>query len=130
MLLQPTNLHSLIDQLNLDILQPDLHAKIQVCISFRSAGIGRRTQGQTDTRMVSKLYMYIAPTVAAPSKNVSVNLGMGPLAANFNVSKLIHVRSRFVPSRSLMPVTLFTVSMGALLVPKLVRHATIHCIEY
>ncbi len=95
MLLQPANLHSLIDQLDLDILRPDLHAKIQVCISFRSIGIWRRTHGQTDT-----------PTVAARSKNFSVNLGMWPLAAIFNVSKLIHVRSRFVPSRSLMPVTL------------------------
>ena len=30
-------------ELDLDIFAPDLHAKIQVCTSVRSAGIARRT---------------------------------------------------------------------------------------
>ncbi len=36
-------------ELDLDTLLLDLHAKIQVSMSVRSAGIARRTDGQTDT---------------------------------------------------------------------------------
>ncbi len=35
-------------ELDLDILQLDLHAKIQVCMSVRSAGIARRTDRHTN----------------------------------------------------------------------------------
>ena len=37
------------------MLRPDLHAKVQVSMSVPSARIVRRTDGQTDTRMMSKL---------------------------------------------------------------------------
>ncbi len=37
-------------KLDLDILLLDLHVKIQVCMSVRSADRVRRTDGRTDTR--------------------------------------------------------------------------------
>ena len=49
-------------ELDLDILTLDLHAKIQVCMSIRSAGIARRTDRHTDQGRREKVHgRYASP---------------------------------------------------------------------
>ena len=58
-------------ELDLDILPLDLHAKIQVYMSVRMAGIERRTDGKTHhvktiTPDTSETYILSTPCVVAP----------------------------------------------------------------
>ncbi len=50
-------------ELDLDIFPLDIHAKIQVCMSVRSAVRVRRTDGQTDTQTHRQCQNYYTPHV-------------------------------------------------------------------